>query len=1007
MKNQANLSAKFDTKYISHCKRTQRLRTMYLNTVPPLYNPSDIKEFLEKQEQLSREEYFDHMMERNNQLSMNEAMEPILCTFFAGNRAVIWIHDIQSGVFYSNTLGIIIENEDSLVYAAARARIPINCASIDGPDAQIHLKAEPNSPQLIFPLYISNGPVVAVAHISREEYSPAFNDDDMRKAAFLCRKYSIYGSSFQNMIDGVHIASMISKVYEPNNAISSISKVLCDFLNTNEPDFWVYYKDSNQFYRYDGSSSSFKAQKRVSVGIVGYALMTETNIMERSAKFHSNYCSTIDGDPKLPILVGVHVVGQVSFATALRNHKTKDHFSVHEKKLLSTLMPFISRTIGYSFKLISIPQYNTEVDNAQITELIKIAPYLVSPMSSKKMFDAIEKSIASIFQGRFIRLFLVENGKVFYPNNNKGPTIESPVSECVIGQCVKAKDSIQYINVTQNSKYNPIIDSCPNGFNNLLTTPIFNSNDEVIGIVSVFCSDTIPYNDSEISRLSGFAVFCGISIQNSIIYNNTMEMVNFFMKIINQNETNIQKLASIIFQQMQKSHKMRNFSIYSLLNEKGLSEIYTVGTPIDQSHDIRLLNINWKSTKTLRFPSSSEKETYSNLGQNQDTSAEPIKSLELNHDPSLNSYFTCSPLFNEQNSLIGVCQMCYFSSGEDIFLAESYNDIASFLLMKAKFTQYAEYKLDQDFLDIINQNSFSVNSENIFIDTFDSSKFNKYEQYQVVFHVYKYFDLISKFNIEPRILLSFLKKLDICYQSNSNHDFNHAIDVFQHLSMQIHTCKLHLVLTQEELLSLLIASLAHDADHDGFSQLNAGLMYEMLIVHSPQERRHCAALLTILNDNESNILTNIPQHFADKIIKMSLDMILATDMSKHFDIIQSLNNNFKSPDFSFEKDDIRRTTMHIMLKAADIGIISRPNRIFDGFSLSEEFFAEGNVWGLPGIEFLSNDQLRKDIHWGKSMRTFLHRVCQPTYDILAKVLPDLSKFSKIVQDNIANWKAQE
>ena len=123
-------------------------------------------------------------------------------------------------------------------------------------------------------------------------------------------------------------------------------------------------------------------------------------------------------------------------------------------------------------------------------------------------------------------------------------------------------------------------------------------------------------------------------------------------------------------------------------------------------------------------------------------------------------------------------------------------------------------------------------------------------------------------------------------------------------------------------------------------------------------------------------------------------------MSKHFSLLQDLTDSINDSNFSFENEKIRILTSQILLKAADFEKICRPFPIINKEGLVDEFFAEGNIWAISGIEFISEEKNRSNIHWGDSINTVLMKVIYPTFNTLPKALPDLQINSKIVGENI-------
>jgi hypothetical protein len=78
-----------------------------------------------------------------------------------------------------------------------------------------------------------------------------------------------------------------------------------------------------------------------------------------------------------------------------------------------------------------------------------------------------------------------------------------------------------------------------------------------------------------------------------------------------------------------------------------------------------------------------------------------------------------------------------------------------------------------------------------------------------------------------------------------------------------------------KILSLLVAAISHDLNHDGFNnqyQINASTPLAMIYNdHSPLEMYHCALAFSILNKDRCNILTalnrEMSREFRENVIE--------------------------------------------------------------------------------------------------------------------------------------------
>ena len=1010
MKNNQFPTPKVDTNFVSHLKKAQRLRNLFSEVLPPLYDNKELHEFVEKKDRILKEDFFDSLMERIKEYPINEAFEPLLISFFHSSRCIIWISETNTDHFYSPTLNIYIDSEDSLVSASARSRIPINCASIEGIESLNQLKIERNSPQLFFPLFIINGPVIAVAQISREPLSPTFNDEDMSKANFLTRKYSLYGSPTSSLAEGIKLASELSEIMPEDKLIDHLQIILLNNFSCNIIEFWLYQQEINRFLKYDINSKSFLIQKRNQIGIVGYSLMTKTFVMERSSKYHSNYNSLIDGDPNFSILIGNFEIKNIVYGICLKDPKNGQPFNIKYKKLLLNLIPFISHSIGYSFNLIPQPNIENKLESNEIEELINFAPKVLQNLYFLPLIHLIESELSKIFNNRKVTLYFLYDDKIFFNfKETFSDHQETTISKCLIGKCFLSRKTEILNNIKSIEGFNLTVDANSiENIDSLLLCPIFNSSDEAISVISIINTindNKLNLNDE--SRLSGFSVFCGISIQNALIYQNSLNLLSFISNLMKLNKIPCQEYLDLIFNTATKTFKAKSATIYTISNDSFI-EYCNVGIPIDKGLDYALLIIEEKKTKVFRLPNTSERETptilspklINNVSHPQSPPAQGIRHIESRHGPVLNSYFCCSPIYNQQDLLIGIFQFSFYSTGEDLFLIESFIEIASYFCNKTDLNISINNCWNHEF---INQfQPFLLNNSKISISNieFESSMLTSNELIHYVFQVFQFFNFFKIYNIEQKTLYIFLKKIEKLSKKIIHYNFNHLIGVLQFLIYQLILSKFHNVLSEDELFSLIIAAICHDVNHDGFIQINAGVSYELILPYSPTERKHFKTFENIINEIDSNIFINFEKEKLEKIKNLIYIFIISTDMSKHFSLLQDLTDSINDSNFSFENEKIRILTSQILLKAADFEKICRPFPIINKEGLVDEFFAEGNIWAISGIEFISEEKNRSNIHWGDSINTVLMKVIYPTFNTLPKALPDLQINSKIVGENI-------
>lgn len=138
------------------------------------------------------------------------------------------------------------------------------------------------------------------------------------------------------------------------------------------------------------------------------------------------------------------------------------------------------------------------------------------------------------------------------------------------------------------------------------------------------------------------------------------------------------------------------------------------------------------------------------------------------------------------------------------------------------------------------------------------------------------------------------------YRDNPYHNFQHGVDVTQTLFVMLRTfdgCAL--VGNEQEqkrnIMCLLVAGLMHDIDHPGLNntyQINSASELALLYNDKSVLENHHASFSfkKILEKQETNIFSNFSQMTFRNIIRPQIcDLILSTDMKRHFDLLKDFH----------------------------------------------------------------------------------------------------------------------
>ncbi|XP_069598232.1 high affinity cGMP-specific 3',5'-cyclic phosphodiesterase 9A-like isoform X2 [Ranitomeya imitator] len=299
--------------------------------------------------------------------------------------------------------------------------------------------------------------------------------------------------------------------------------------------------------------------------------------------------------------------------------------------------------------------------------------------------------------------------------------------------------------------------------------------------------------------------------------------------------------------------------------------------------------------------------------------------------------------------------------------------------------------------DVPNYPKYTLTSETIEtlkMPTFDVWHWEYNEMLSCLEFMYHDLGLVREFNVNPVTLKRWLLCIQENYRTNPFHNFRHCFCVTQMMYGMIHLCDLQGRLSLLELGVLMTAAVCHDLDHPGYNntyQINART--ELAIRYndiSPLENHHCAVAFQILAQPENNIFSNISPELFKQIRQSIIRLILATDMARHGDILESFKQVVS--DFDFSKEEHVKTLQMLLIKCCDISNEVRPTEVAEPWvdCLLEEYFMQSDrekSEGLPVTPFMDRDKVTKP----KAQIGFIQFVLMPMFETVTKLFPQIEE----------------
>jgi hypothetical protein len=250
--------------------------------------------------------------------------------------------------------------------------------------------------------------------------------------------------------------------------------------------------------------------------------------------------------------------------------------------------------------------------------------------------------------------------------------------------------------------------------------------------------------------------------------------------------------------------------------------------------------------------------------------------------------------------------------------------------------------------------------------------------------------------------------------SNPYHNFRHAVDVVQHLYLQLTSGNGSSKLDTLSVFCLLIAALCHDLQHPGVN--NNFLIQtedELAIRYNDTavlESYHASQTFELLQNKNLDFFNDISPKDRKSCRAAIIGCILATDLAAHMEYVNKFKAHFHTAAEASSavpmQGSERQLLMEMMIKCADVSNPSRPFKVATAWSsvVVEEFFRQGDTekqLGLPVSPFMDR---------AKPMRlkmscSFIDFVVLPSFQLLLNVLPGMQPSVDYLIENRSIWNS--
>ncbi|XP_053155500.1 cAMP-specific 3',5'-cyclic phosphodiesterase 4A isoform X3 [Hemicordylus capensis] len=288
----------------------------------------------------------------------------------------------------------------------------------------------------------------------------------------------------------------------------------------------------------------------------------------------------------------------------------------------------------------------------------------------------------------------------------------------------------------------------------------------------------------------------------------------------------------------------------------------------------------------------------------------------------------------------------------------------------------------------------------------------------IMYTIFQERDLLKTFKIPVDTLVTYIMTLEDHYHADvAYHNSLHAADVTQSTHVLLSTPALDVssspvaVFTDLEILAAIFAAAIHDVDHPGVSnQFLINTNSELALMYNDEsvlENHHLAVGFKLLQEENCDIFQNLSKRQRQTLRKMVIDMVLATDMSKHMSLLADLKTMVETKKVTssgvllLDNYTDRIQVLRNMVHCADLSNPTKPLELYRQWTdrIMEEFFRQGDKERERGMEISPMcDKHTASVE--KSQVGFIDYIVHPLWETWADLVhPDAQDILDTLEDN--------
>ncbi|KAM7383592.1 hypothetical protein PAMP_003231 [Pampus punctatissimus] len=558
------------------------------------------------------------------------------------------------------------------------------------------------------------------------------------------------------------------------------------------------------------------------------------------------------------------------------------------------------------------------------------------------------------------KFFDVHSGTTVRPSSStlNSNEVQVPWGKGIIGYVAEHGETVNIPNAYEDHRFSDEIDKLT-GYKtqSILCMAICNSDGEVIGVVQAINKNPMgaPFTEDDEKVLQMYLPFCGISISNAKLFSESRkeyERSRALLEVVNdlfEEQTDLEKIVRKIMQRALTLLQCERCSVLLLEDTDSpvvkFSKTFELMSPLcNMDCDISMEKLScsdWLINNSIAelVASTGLPVNISDVCQDPrfDTEADQASGFHIRS-------VLCVPIWNRTHQIIGVAQILnrldrktFNDADQRLFEAfvifcglginntMMYNQVKKTWAKQSVALDMLSYHATCSKVEVDRLKAAKIPlSTELGIDEFHFNDFSLDNDAMITASLRMFLELgvVQKFKIDYEVLCRWLLTVRKNYRTVAYHNWRHAFNVSQCMFVMITTASFQDVLSDAEILALMVGCLCHDLDHRGTNnafQAKTGSALALLYGTSATlEHHHFNHAVMILQSEGHNIFANLCSKEYSHMMQLLKQAILSTDLTLHFE--------------------------SMLMTACDLGAVTRPWKISKQVAelVTSEFFEQGD-----------------------------------------------------------------